>query len=68
MAADAVYHLECHRRFSLMLEMMAGQVKRSRPLNVTADIAFKKLCTELETSSERGIYSLQFPSRSLIRF
>jgi hypothetical protein len=59
MAADAVYHVKCHRRFSLMLEMTAGQAKRGRPLNVTADIAFEKLCTELEKSSERGIYTLQ---------
>jgi hypothetical protein len=59
MAADAVYHVKCHRRFSLMLEMTAGQVKRGRPVNVTADIAFEKLCTELEKSSERGIYTLQ---------
>ena len=58
-AADAIYHLTCHSRFCDALTRTPNKVQRGRRVNQLAQDAFDKVCDELESTCERGLYTLQ---------
>jgi len=58
-AADAIYHLTCHTRFCDALTRTAGKVLRGRWVNQLAQNVFDKVCDKLESSCERGLYTLR---------
>lgn len=57
-ASDAVYHLDCHVRFTKNLPLKKQQVKRGRPVNHDAVSAFDKLCDKIEADGENELYTL----------
>jgi len=57
-AADAVYHRNCHTRFTGLLGQMPHNIKRGRPKNEEATVAFNTLCLKLEDECENEMYTL----------
>ena len=58
-ACDAVYHVDCYKRFLRGLPKTRGQVKLGRPVNDTANAAFLYACKQLEKSCESQMYTLR---------
>ena len=57
-AADAMYRLTCYTRFCYALTRTPNKVQRGRRVNQLAQDVFNKVCDKLESTCERGLYTL----------
>jgi hypothetical protein len=54
-----LYHANRHIRFYSLLGKNEGQVKRGRPLQLTAQTAFDRMCEHMEMNYDHDLFTLE---------